>query len=657
MVPKSGSRKLKVGEHIVFAFLVLFLLGMIVYIIARSYGFSWTAWTDFLDWSWTSIRTKSLWDWLQLFIVPIMLLVGGFWFNQRLRIQGEQITEQRSEIERQASEKRAQTDRDIATDNQREKSLQDYIDKISELLFQENLHKSDSENIAREVARIRTLTVLSRLDGSRKGSVIKFLNEGGLIDKDKHIIDLHGADLSTINFSEAALYGVDLCGADMRNSDLHNAKLDGSDLSETDLLNVNLSGATLNEADLHGANLSGVNLSTADLIRVNLSGATLSGADLHHSNLSGANLDRATLSGADLHHSNLSGANLDRATLSGADLSNVDLSKSTLSRVDLHKANLIGVDLSEAQLDHVDLRGADLRKAYFGNVDLSEATLNLDGADLRDPRVTKDETLIDVDVYSKYAHYFSHAKYDSGEYTVAYIQDSKYMLIVRLIPVMVFLILIIMCIFFSFWFYILFICFMILFQILFIYLFYLRDFVVLTNKSIIHDGSKIEYKNMRDIRANNILQRWLEIVPSDSFRCDFLSVISNALTRWPEVDQADSVQRTEPSLLSYFLGSTYWHILSIIKNVLHRWLEIGDLHIELTGGVPDFIISNIDHYLLLKSEIFRMKDYDEKEREGKMVATLVEGDEPTRNRTMTAIELVPQLEAENTTLQAEPKNK
>lgn len=275
MVPKTRSNWKKVGDNIFFA---LFIVALFVFIIAPKFGISWTGflswpiWTGILNWCWTGVRTKTSWDVLQLLIVPIMLAFGAFCLNGIQKRREEKTTEQRAEIERKASEMRAQTDRDIATDNQREKSLQDYIDRMSELLLKENLHKSDPEDVAREVARVRTLTVLSRLDRPRKESVLKFLHESGLIDKDKHIIDLHGGNLSAINFSEAALCGVNLCGVDLHNADLRNAKLGGANLSETDLMNANLSGATLSEADLHGANLSGVNLSRADLNRSDLSG-------------------------------------------------------------------------------------------------------------------------------------------------------------------------------------------------------------------------------------------------------------------------------------------------------------------------------------------------------------------------------------------------
>lgn len=284
---------------------------------------------------------------------------------------------------------------------------------------------------------------------------------------------------------------------------------------------------------------------------------------------------------------------------------------------------MIGADLNEAYLDYVDLSRADLRRAYLGHVDLSGATLNLDGADLRDPRVTKDETLPHVVEQPKYAHHFSHANYDSEEYTVAYIQHSKSVRIVGILPVLILIGLIISIPVFSFSFtpYIALALVLIVLIMLFIGLIifsYVRDFVILTNKRMIYNDNEIEYKNVRDIRVSNALQQLLEMAQA---------------------------------------GSARWHFLNTVRNVLQQLLEMGNLQIEQTDSVPDFIFSNIDHCQLSQNEIFRIKDYDEKEREGKVVAIPVEGDEPIRNRSMTAKTPKAKLEAENTTFQAEPKNK
>src|SRR5713226_8429564 len=234
------------------------------------------------------------WDWLQLLVIPFVLAVGSYLFIYTASRNGQK-----------AMQLRNQTERDIALDNQHETALQDYIDKLSELLLHEKLRESAPEDEVRKIARVRTLTVLPRLDKERKRSVLQFLHESGLIDKDKRIIDLRGADLSGANLDEANLGGAYLRGAILRGAILRGANLSGANLHE-----ANLDEAYLGEANLGGANLSGANLSRADLHGADLHVADLFGADLHGADLSGADLF-----GADLHKANLVGAGLHGANL------------------------------------------------------------------------------------------------------------------------------------------------------------------------------------------------------------------------------------------------------------------------------------------------------------------------------------------------------
>ena len=178
------------------------------------------------------LRGKTLWDWLQLLIIPAVLAVGGYLFNYTT-----------SRYEREATQVRDKTERDIASDNQREAALQAYLDKLSELLLVNDLRESTEDAEVRKIARVRTLTVLRRLDAERKGSVLRFLHESGLIDKDKRIIDLSDADLDGAYLGEA-----NLSEADLSEAILLGAKLSGANLSAADLSNAAVTPEQLNQA-------------------------------------------------------------------------------------------------------------------------------------------------------------------------------------------------------------------------------------------------------------------------------------------------------------------------------------------------------------------------------------------------------------------------
>jgi len=170
-------------------------------------------------------------------------------------------------------------------DTQREAALQAYIDHMSQLLLAQNLRHATEDEEVRKIARVRTLTLLRRLDAERKGSVLQFLHESTLLGKEETIIDVTGADLSRAHLSRANLSG----------ADLSEAILSVAILSHANLNRTNLSGTNLNEADLMRANLSGADLIGANLSEADLSGAFLSGAILNRANLSGANLSRAVV--------------------------------------------------------------------------------------------------------------------------------------------------------------------------------------------------------------------------------------------------------------------------------------------------------------------------------------------------------------------------
>ncbi|HCF87975.1 MAG TPA: hypothetical protein DEV72_22555, partial [Ktedonobacter sp.] len=131
-----------------------------------------------------------------LLIVPVALAVVAFLFNLATSSTEQANTQKRYENDQQISEQRYKNDQEIAADKQKEDLLQTYFDRMSDLLLNHNLRSSDPKDEVRNIARSRTLTVLSRLDANRKGSVLQFLRESDLIKKKGTIINLEDSDLS-----------------------------------------------------------------------------------------------------------------------------------------------------------------------------------------------------------------------------------------------------------------------------------------------------------------------------------------------------------------------------------------------------------------------------------------------------------------------------
>jgi Pentapeptide repeats (8 copies) len=207
------------------------------------------------NWTWAGLHGKTLYDWLQLLIIPTVLALGGYLFNYTT----------------------GRTEREIASNRQQEEALQVYIDSLSELLLHEKLRQSAEDDEVRKIARVRTLTVLPRLDRRRKASVVQFLHESGLIDKRKRIVNLTGADLGEADLRGANLTSADLDRADLFVANLHEANLNGAWLVAANLSKADLRGANLSEADLRGAIVTTEQLDQA----ASLKGATIPDGSVH----------------------------------------------------------------------------------------------------------------------------------------------------------------------------------------------------------------------------------------------------------------------------------------------------------------------------------------------------------------------------------------
>lgn len=303
---------------------------------------------------WTGLAGKTLWDWLQLLIIPAVLAAGVAWFNLA-----------QTQIGIQASQKQHDTDVQIAADQQREDVLVAFENDISALLLNDNLLSSKSGDEVRVVARARTLAALRRLDPNRKGYLLQFLYEAQLVMDSpvgNPIIDLFGANLNQANLPLASLQNADLLGTDLGNADLAGADLSGANLNLAKLSSANLRGANLTFAHMHGTALRGANLRGAFII--------LGSADLSGANLSEADLERVILKGASLVGAKLVGANLTDADLCDTDLNSADL----------QDAKLAGACLDGADLFHANLKGAQVASEQLAQAKTLEGATMPDGS-------------------------------------------------------------------------------------------------------------------------------------------------------------------------------------------------------------------------------------------------------------------------------------
>lgn len=211
-------------------------------------------------------RAKTLWDWMELLLVPGTLAAGAFLLNR---------WQKQNEIE-------------LENDRQRQAMLEAFFDKMSELLLEHELRENEDSE-ARIIARTRALALFRTVDGDRKGEALQFLVESKLLECPEPAVDLNGADLSFAQLrgaqlSKACLRGVDLSNAHIVNGQLDDACLTGSNFQGANLRNAsfisaNLVYSILVDADLHGAIFDGVDLEGANLCDTNVTNEQLEAAD------------------------------------------------------------------------------------------------------------------------------------------------------------------------------------------------------------------------------------------------------------------------------------------------------------------------------------------------------------------------------------------
>ena len=255
------------------------VLVVVIVLIIIGYWFDWTGFNGYNQV--TIIRTisgintgtvtrteefqpgKVLWDWLQLLIIPVALAVGALLFNfantrteqniaaQRYK-QDQLIAAQRYEQDKQIAEKRYEQDQKLALDKQREDLLHIYLDRMSELLLDKQLRTSEPDAQVRNVARVRTITVLFQLDARRIEYVLAFLRDSHLIsiDLDKSIVNLSQADFRTINFGGINLSELNLSGTDLSKANLRETNLESADLSGVCFLGLILAKLTSSRPNL-----------------------------------------------------------------------------------------------------------------------------------------------------------------------------------------------------------------------------------------------------------------------------------------------------------------------------------------------------------------------------------------------------------------------
>src|SRR5919112_4267964 len=100
------------------------------------------------------VAKKSLWDFLDLLIVPLALAVIGFGFAVHQQSRQTQLEHQRDKRAQAVEEQRAQNE-----------ALQAYLDQMSNLMLEKDLPDAAEGDPVFTLAQARTTTEISQFDG------------------------------------------------------------------------------------------------------------------------------------------------------------------------------------------------------------------------------------------------------------------------------------------------------------------------------------------------------------------------------------------------------------------------------------------------------------------------------------------------------------
>src|SRR5215211_3722534 len=171
-------------------------------------------------------RGMTVRDWLELFIVPLSLVVIGLVFTAQQDVRQARIENHRTQQAQKIETQRAEAEQKLAEQRAQDEALQAYLDQMNHLMLEKDLLGSEEGDTVFTLAKARTTTGITQFDGEHNQAVTRFLSDSGLL-------------------RDPAL----LAKADLQEAKLHKAVLENANLADTNLKGANLTEAVLIEAD------------------------------------------------------------------------------------------------------------------------------------------------------------------------------------------------------------------------------------------------------------------------------------------------------------------------------------------------------------------------------------------------------------------------
>ncbi len=213
-------------------------------------------------------RGKTLWDWMNLLVVPVLIALTAWSFKEI-----EKRNTQSSERERAQNE-----------------TLDSFIKIMTELIINNKLISQTPSPESKIIARTRIMLALSNLDRMKKGQVLQFLFESSLINQEPKI-NLNGGDIKNAVLDGIVLSSSEIKGAYFNKASIKNSNLSNANFTSCNFSEANFSNSLMENTDLSYSNLTSAKLRNINLDSINFEGAVLTKADLRGSSITQNQLD------------------------------------------------------------------------------------------------------------------------------------------------------------------------------------------------------------------------------------------------------------------------------------------------------------------------------------------------------------------------------
>ncbi len=261
----------------------------------------------------THVWGKTLWDILEILVVPVAIALVAIWFQSSERKQEQIIAENRIQ----------------------EETLRDYFKEMERLFLDYDLRNKipDDESEIFKIANVITVTTLRRLERDRRNTVFQFLRDAYI---DRYV--LRRAYMEGIDLSGCNLFGINLRLAKLKNSNLSYTRVDETNFEWAELAGCNFTGA-----DILDTSFGDIDMSKAKFDNAELDGCVFSGT-----NLSNASFVNAKLEWIDIASTKLENTDFTRAKLKDVNFTDEQLAKIKLTKEQIESAKL----LSSRKLKH-----------------------------------------------------------------------------------------------------------------------------------------------------------------------------------------------------------------------------------------------------------------------------------------------------------------